>query len=173
MVGLEHVVLDLLKKPGGRIVVGLAMVAAGLFFWFLAYPQLRDARALRAGAAHAVGDVIDSRISAGAHGIERHYDLRYRFRTGARGPWYEQSEKGPLARRQLWSTLPKDQWEQATRIGHVDVDYLPADPSVNCLAGRAGSELNGVYGLMAFAAVFALPGAILTANGVVRLIVPR
>ena len=173
MVGFEFLVLDLLKTPRGRIVLGLVMLAVAAFFWFFSYPQLSDARALRAHGRRVTAEVIDTQISTGAHGVERRHNIRYRFRLEPSGAWYTRGEKGPLARKAVWATLPKEQWERATRTLQVDVDYLPSDPSVNCLAGRADSELTGVYALMTFAAVFGVPGALMIAHSAYRLIMPR
>lgn len=173
MVGLELLVLDLLRTPRGRIVVGLVMLAVAAFFWFLSYPQLSDVRALRAHGRRVDAEVIDARISSGAHGIGRTYGIRYRFRLEPRGAWYTQSEKGPLARNELWSTLPKEQWERATQSFQVEVEYLPSEPSVNCLAGQAGSELKGIYALMSFAALLGIPGGLMIAHSAYRMIVPR
>jgi hypothetical protein len=81
------------------------------------------------------------------------------------------TEKGPLARTELWSSLPKEEWDRATTSLVVDVEDLPSDPTVNRLAGHGKSDLYGIYGLMAFAAVFAIPGVLMAANGLFRLIV--
>lgn len=173
MIGLEPFILDLLKKPWGRVIVGLTMVAAGMGFWLLSYPNLRDMRALKAHGRRVSATVIDFRISTDHHGVRKNYGIRYGFRVVPKGTWYTQSEKGPLARKELWTTLPKEDWDRAAKTFVVDVDYLPSDPSVNCLAGKAGGEVGGVYGLMAFAVVFALPGVVIAANGILRLIGPR
>lgn len=170
MTGLEHVVMALLKTPKGRVVVGLAMVVFGSLIVCLVYPQIDSMRKLKALGVRTSADVIDARISSGAHGLHKSYDIRYRFRVQPRGPWYERSEKGPLARKELWATLSKEQWEQVTRAGKIDVEYLPSDPSVNELAGKAGGELTGIYCLLGFGAVLGIPGAAIMVNGLVRTI---
>jgi hypothetical protein len=73
MIGAEHFVLELIKKPAGRVVVSALMIAAGMFFWFLSYPQLSDARALNAHGRRTVAKVIDSRISSNSHGFGKNY----------------------------------------------------------------------------------------------------
>ena len=173
MIGAEALILDLIKTRTGRVVVGFAMIAAGMFFWLLSYPQLRDVRALCSQARRVSAEVYETRISHDVHGIKKHYDIRYRFRLDPAGPWYTQSEKGLLARHELWTSLPKEAWEEAKSSSQVQVDYLPSDPSVNCVAGAAAKERTGVYGLMGFAALMAVPGALMAANGIYRLMFPR
>jgi len=170
MVGLESLVLELLKKPWGRVVVGLAMVAFGTFMVCLAYPQIDSMRQLKAHGVPTTADVIDTRISSGSHGFGKVYDIRYRFRLQPHGPWYERSEKGPLARTELWATLPKAQWEQVTSVGKIEVEYLPSDPSVNEIAGEAGRELTGTYCLMGLGSVFGIPGVAIMLNGFTRML---
>ncbi len=137
------------------------MIAVGLLFSFFSYPQLGPIRELCQHGVRTAADVIDARISSDMHGFGKSYDIRYRFRLKPHGPSYEMSERGPLARNELWATLPKEQWDEAARSGKVEIEYLPSDPSVNEIAGNAGKELIGVYALMGFAAVFGVPGAIL------------
>jgi len=168
--GLEGVVLSLLKTPRGRIGVGLTSGLIASFFWFLSYPQLASMRQLRDHGVRTLADVIDARISTGGHGFDKSYDIRYRFRLQPQGRWYERSEKGPLARKELWASLPKDEWEQVTQVGRVEVDYLPTDPSVNEIAGKAGPEVGGVYALMCFAGAFALAAGVLIVSGFLKLV---
>ena len=170
MFGLEQLVMSLLKTWYGRVVVGLVMVAFGAFMACLAYPQVDSMRELKAHGVRTTADVIDARISSDAHGLHNSHDIRYRFRLQPHGPWYERSEKGPLARKELWASLPKEQWEQATRAGTIDVEFLPSDPSVNEVAGKAGTELVGMYCLLGIGAVFGLPGVALMISGSVKTI---
>jgi hypothetical protein len=168
MIGAEHMVLALLKTPRGRAAVGLAMLAFGAFMVCLAYPQIDSMRELKAHAVRTVADVIDARVARDAHGLHNTYDIRYRFRVQPGGRWYERCERGPLARKELWASLPKERWEQVTQAGKIDVDYLPSDPSVNEIAGEAGRELVGTYCLLGFGAALALPGIGLLVHGVVK-----
>src|SRR4051794_38359621 len=100
--GIEHAVLSLLKKAWGRIIVGLAVGGFASCLWLLAYPQLQSMRALRDHPVRTLATIIDSRITSAAHGFDKSYDVRYRFRLQSKGPWYERSEKGLLARKELW-----------------------------------------------------------------------
>jgi hypothetical protein len=170
MIGLEHLVMTLLKRPLGRLVVGLAMAAFGASLVCLAYPRIDSMRQLNRGGVRTIADVIDARISSDAHGFHKSYDIRYRFRLRPHGPWYERSEKGPLARKQLWATLPKEKWEQVTRVGKIDVEYLPSDPSVNEIAGEAGRELTGTYCLLGLGGLFGIPGLAIMTNGFTKIL---
>src|SRR5437868_7245884 len=153
MIGLEYWVIELLHKPWGRVAVGLSMVAFGMLAVCFAYPQIGPMRQLKMHGIRTTADVTDARISSGLHGLEKSYGIRYRFRSQPDGPWYERSEKGPLARKELWAGLPKERWEQVTKTGTVEVEYLPSDPLVNEIAGEAGHELTGVYCIVGFGAV--------------------
>jgi hypothetical protein len=170
MIGLEHWVIELLRKPWGRVVVGLSMAAFGTCMVCFAYPQIDSMRKLGIHGIRATADVIDARVSSGAHGFDKSYDIRYRFRVQPDGPCYERSEKGPLARKELWASLPRERWEQVTKTGKIDVDYLPSDPSVNEIAGEARRELVDTYCLLGLGAVFGLPGLAIMFSGFARFV---
>lgn len=99
-----------------------------------------------------MASVTGHRYTSGLHYFDGSYDLRYAFRLEPGGPLYRQGEKGPLARNDLWSSLPKDKWEEAVRIGKVRVAYCVDDPTINVLAVDLNSNASA---LIAFSIVSA------------------
>jgi hypothetical protein len=144
--GLEHLILSLLKTHGGRIVVSVLAILVSTFFALLFVPNLADAQRLSKQHQSFMATVTDHRFSRGPHYFDVSYDLRYQFQLVRHGRIYEQTEKGPLARKELWSSLPKEKWQQAIRTGIVEVVYCPDDPAINVLQDDFSTNLNWVYG---------------------------
>jgi hypothetical protein len=138
--GLEHLILDLLKTRRGRAVVALLLSAFGAVLWVVAYPGYQDGARLRDSTAVADGEVVETRVSRGQH-LESDYDLRYRFRVPGRGEWFTHGERG-TGRTDLWSSLNRGDWERARDRGHVAVAYVREDPSINCALAARGRTLN-------------------------------
>jgi hypothetical protein len=61
-------------------------VAFGTFMVCLAYPQVDSMRKLIGQGIHATADVVGARVSSCAHGFDKTYDVRYRFRLSRDGP---------------------------------------------------------------------------------------
>lgn len=156
--GLEHFILHLLKSRKGRAIVALLLTIAGSFFALLMFPQLEPARILARNHAVIAADIIDARVSRDMYGFSRSYDVRYRFRLSERGPWYYQTERGPLARNELWSPLSKAEWDAVTRRGRIDVVYLPSDPTVNASARDLSHLVRDAYFGVGFSLLFVVPG---------------
>jgi hypothetical protein len=130
---VEHLILDLLKSHRGRIVVSMLALAACCFFALLSWPQLSDAKRLATHHMICAACVTNSRYTTGLHYFDGSYDLQYVFQLTPHGRQYVKTENGPLARKDLWDSLPKDQWKQAITIGSVNVAYDPEDPNISCL----------------------------------------
>jgi hypothetical protein len=144
-IGLEHLILGLLKTPRGRAIVALLVVTAGSFFGLIFVPNLEPLHRLRSNYRLVNADVIDHRIDRGEYGLWSEYSLRYRFRLPGLRDWYEQTESGPLARKELWASLPKEQWSQACKSGHVTVAYCATEPANNDLAVNLPTAFRYVY----------------------------
>jgi hypothetical protein len=155
--GLEHFILNLLKSHRGRIVVSLMSIGLCSLFGLFAWPNVMDAWRLQLRHQFCLADVIDHRTTSGQHFIDGSYDLRYAFRLEPGGPLYQQSEKGPLARKELWSSLSKVKWEEAVRSGKVRVAYCLDDPTINVLATELNSNCSAliVFGIVSAAGLAA------------------
>jgi hypothetical protein len=158
--GLEPLILHLLKSRKGRAVVALMLTTAGILFALLLFPQLEPARALARNHAIVSADVIDARVSTDMHGFRKSYDIRNRFRLSGHGPWFHQTERGALARNELWSSLSKAEWDAVTRRGRIDIVYLPSDPSVNALARDASHLTRDAYFGVGISLLFSVPGVL-------------
>jgi hypothetical protein len=118
-VGLEHVILDLLRTRRGRIVVATLTTALGALFVYVAQPDADDIGRLKKSGATIDADVVETRISHGTH-FDTSYDVRYRFRVAGSDRWFTREERG-TGRSDLWSSIPKDQWARAKQEGLVRV----------------------------------------------------
>ena len=127
--GVEHLILDLLRTRRGRIVVATLTTALGALFLHIAQPDADDLRRLKKSGATVDADVVETRISHGTH-FDTSYDVRYRFRLAGSDRWFTREERG-TSRTDLWSSLPKDQWERAKQDGLVRVVYVIDDPRIN------------------------------------------
>jgi hypothetical protein len=82
------------------------------------------------------GEVVEAEVTDLAiHGQSAYssfpweYDIRYRFRVGNLDAWYCKGDW--IGRRNLWSSLPRPNWEEAQRTQRIDVVYLPDNPWTN------------------------------------------
>jgi hypothetical protein len=141
---MEHLVLQLLKSRHGRIIVALLSILGATFFGVFAWPNVSDAMKLARHHEHCLANVIEHRTTTGMHYFDGTYDIRYMFEIPRRGV-YVQSEKGPLARQELWSSLPKQEWLQAIRTGVVPVAYSKQNPLINALERDVKSNAYSLY----------------------------
>jgi hypothetical protein len=155
--GFEHFILQLLKSHRGRMVVALLSVGASGLFALFAWPNVADARKLWQRHQFCTADVIEHRYSSGMHYFDGDYDLRYSFRLAPHGRMYQQSDKGPLSRSELWSSLPKDKWLEAVRSGTVSVAYCIDDPSINAIDSDLASGYRTllIFSIVAGSGLFA------------------
>ena len=158
--GLEHLILKLLKTRRGRIIVSLLAVALSSFFGMFAWPNVADARKLRQRHEFCKGKVTDHRYTRGAHFFDGSYDLRYAFRISPNGRLYQQCEKGPLARVDLWTPMAKSKWLEAVNSGKVDVAYYPDDPTINAVRDDLDSNCRTLIGFSIVSAVMMLASAV-------------
>lgn len=164
--GLEHLVLLLLQSRRGRIVLSLLSIAVCGFIGMIAWPNVAEVRTLWRRHQLCMADVIDHRYSSGMHYFDGSYDLRYGFRLEPHGPLCRQGEKGPLTRTAIWSSLPKDKWEEAVRSGKVCVAYRADDPAINMLEVNVNQE----YGAVLIVSIVAAAGLVASLFWLVYLI---
>ncbi len=131
MFGAEHAILEALKTRFGRLVCALLLTTVGVFAAILFLPQATDVRLLSAEHAYVMARVIDSRVSNSAE-VGKTFDIRYSFALN--GQTYQKTERGPLARNELWDVLPESEWDEAKRTGEIRVAYYPPSPGINVLA---------------------------------------
>ena len=159
---MEHLVLQLLVTARGRCVIAVVAIAIGVVFCAVVWPDVRGDWKLKRSSAIVQAQVVDTRVSRTEHG-RTCYDVRYRFRTSERGPWYTRAEPG-TGRAALWTELPKDEWDRARATGRLAVAYLPEDARINRPASvRSSSARDSIAGLVI--------GLILAAGGSVMLVV--
>jgi hypothetical protein len=130
-VGLEQLILQMLKTRGGRAVVAALLTISGGFFVWIMLPAAKTAMELANKHESAVGEVIDSRVSHGLH-LDTTYDLRYRFHAPGVNKWFYETDH--TGRPELWASLPKDEWDEAVKSGSIQVIYDPDDPNNNDLS---------------------------------------
>jgi hypothetical protein len=139
MVGAEVLVAKLMKTAAGRFIAACLLLALGLFFLAAGWPDLEDAKNLRANREVITALVIETRVNHGMH-FETTYDLRYRFKPLGSDRWFTRGERG-TNRSDIWSAFPKDQWLEAQRTGMLNVVYLPAHPEINRPLSQASGNL--------------------------------
>jgi hypothetical protein len=164
--GFEHLILLLLQTRRGRIVLSLLSIAVCGSIGMFAWPNASEVRRLWGRHQLCMADVINHRYSPGMHYFDGSYDLRYEFRLEPHGPVYRQGEKGPLMRTELWSSLPKDKWEEAVRSGKVCVAYRADDPAINMLEVNVNAE----YGAVLIVCIIAAAGLVASLFWLVHLI---
>ena len=79
------------------------------------------------------------------YGLGRSYDLRYGFRLSRIGVYYIRTERIFNLRREVWSSLPQDEWDTARRKSEVDVEYCRHDPTINCTASEFTNNLRNAW----------------------------
>jgi hypothetical protein len=171
-VEFAHVIFWLLKKPYGKPILAALLITVGVLFGLFFLPNFDATYRLEHSHAFTRAVVIASRVSRGQYLIDKSYDLQYRFQTARHGVWYIQTERGPLARNELWSTLPKEAWDQAVATGHVAVAYLPENPNVNALAADLPTLLRYIWIGIVFAVVPFVAGIVWLVLIVARWIFP-
>ena len=154
---MEHLVLTLLEQRRGRRIVAVLAILLGGLFTFIAWPDVRDARRLKRSRAFTDAEVVAADNSGTLSSPE--YRVRYRFRVEGRDDWLTRGEPGTV-RTDLWSTLPKDEWERAKATGRVRVVYLPEDPRVNRAASAESSAAGDSTGGLALGLILMVGGAL-------------
>src|SRR5437762_471608 len=141
--GIEELILKLLKSPRGRVVVAFLLTITGVFWVWLLVPGAMASWQLAKQNQPALAQIIDSRMTRGLHYFDGSYDLRYRFQIPNSNHWYMQSDH--TGRTELWSSLPKDEWEASVHRGTIDVIYQRDNPNNNDLArNESGLRRNAV-----------------------------
>jgi hypothetical protein len=99
---------------------------------------------LEAANGRATAQVTDSRISQGKY--QKNYDIRYRFQAPGREEAFTCADS--TGRRDLWTGLSEDKWNEARAAGTVEVVYRLDDPWVNhpvdTSASPRGDALTGL-----------------------------
>jgi hypothetical protein len=144
----------LIYSRAGTVVLSVLFGAGALFFLALFVPAIKEAWILDARHGRTMAKVIDSRITDPGPFEADTYDLRYEFQLQKHGQPYVQSELGPLARKEIWTSLPKAKWEDAVKSGRIEVVYNPDYPRLNVAAedfsrmdlfAYVGLGLSGVF----------------------------
>jgi hypothetical protein len=79
-------------------------------------------------ALNKAGEVTDALVTD-IRSQGRNYDVKYRFSVDNGLTWYSRADR--TGRRDLWSSLPEEQWQIAQATGRVQIVFLHTDPWVN------------------------------------------
>jgi hypothetical protein len=124
------------RKPAIAVLLGCAaaLAVAAAAIWSGAVSFIGQNRLTEHGA-RVVATVTDTRYLQEQRGDS--FEVRYAFQVADRPGTFT---LGDGSGSNLWATTDGQQeWERAQATGHVDVLYLPEDPTVNRLITRRGN----------------------------------
>jgi len=135
------------------ILLGLAFVGLGVM-------SLRQTNALLESKSVATAVVTESRISPTKR--ETLYEVRYLLAPNAQTPPVGRSDF--FGRKDLWSSLPEEEWDQANKTKRLAVRYDPANISNNAPVAQLPKAYDawaaiGGGGLLLLCLIFIKPRA--------------
>jgi len=143
-------------KPSTLLYAGFPFLL-GLVFIALALPEVLNESKLREHGKQVLANVIDSRITKDRKRQKTNYELKYSFTLPFSSELYNRSDV--TGRRDLWSTLPREQWDNARATGSLLVVYLPKNPWINHPCADPNQDPEGgllVGGITMLGTVFIL-----------------
>jgi hypothetical protein len=127
---MHYLIHRLLASRGGRIFLSGLCSLLSIAFATLFYGALADMRLLASNHANVVADVTAMRQQV-KRGNVTGWDLQYSFKLGSGPARYRLSERGPLARKEIWASVSQEEWEKAEKSGVISVEYYPPNPNVS------------------------------------------
>lgn len=127
------------RKPSIGVLMGCAaaLAVAAAAIWFGA-ASVMDQQRLNEHGVRIAATVTDTRYMQERRGDS--FEVRYAFQVADHpGTFTLGDESGS----NLWATTDGQQeWERARSTGHIDVLYLPENPTVNRLITRRGNPIG-------------------------------